>query len=303
MTGDRNADEWEIDRLDLDAYLRRIGQEAGPPDSATLDRLHRAHVRTIPFENLDVVLGRSVHTDLAAVQDKLVDRGRGGYCYEHTVLFGAVLERLGYGVGRLLARIGDDPVRPRPRTHMALHVTAEDAADPSGTSGGASEWLADVGFGAGSLGPVPWPDGPPAREGGWTYRVTRKLMTDDRGTFRLERADSVGSPGDWSTLHSFTAERQHASDVQMSHHFTATHPSSPFVGRVIAMQRQEGGLTRVFGNRLEVSRPDGPVETRDLAPDEVVDLLTDRFGIRLDEGDRKALLARLVGQSSRGLLT
>src|SRR4051794_34635357 len=139
-------DEWEIDRLDLDAYLARIGQEAGPPDAATLDRLHRAHVRTIPFENLDVVLGRPVATDLQSVQNKLVARRRGGYCYEHTVLFGAVLERLGYRVRRLLARIGDDPVRPRPRTHMALHVTADDSADDSAhdsahESTDVSEWL------------------------------------------------------------------------------------------------------------------------------------------------------------------
>src|SRR3954447_16712787 len=255
-------DEWEIDRLDLDAYLSGIGQEAGPPNAATLDRLHRAHVRTIPFENLDVVLGRPVATDLAGVQDKLVARRRGGYCYEHTVLFGAVLERLGYRVDRLLARIGDDPVRPGPRTHMALHVMADDSTD-------VNEWLADVGFGAGSLGPVPRPDGPPVQEGGGAYRVTR----DDSGTYRLERSDATG----WSTLHSFTTDRQHASDVAMANHFTATHPSSPFVGRVVAMRRAEDSLTRVFDSRWEVSRPDGTGDARDLSPGEIVDVLIEEF--------------------------
>src|SRR4051794_14608823 len=272
------ADEWEVDRLDLDAYLSRIGQEAGPPDAATLERLHRAHVRTIPFENLDVVLGRTVRVDLDGVQDKLVARGRGGYCYEHTVLFAAVLEQLGYRVNRLLARIGDDPVRPRPRTHMALHVLT--AGDSAGDSAEVTEWLAHVGFRAGPPGPGPWPEGPPVSEGGWTYRVTRDPTQDDGGTFRLQRADA-GEPGGWTTLHSFTTGRLHASDVLMANHFTATHPSSPFVGQVVAMQRQEGSLTRVFGSRWEVSRPDGSSDGRDLSASELVDVLTHEFAIVL----------------------
>jgi N-hydroxyarylamine O-acetyltransferase len=141
------SDEWGTDELDLPAYLDRIGQPAGEPDGATLARLHRAHVAAIGFENLDVVLGRGVAVDLAAVQDKLVERHRGGYCYEHGVLFAAVLTRLGFDVDRLLARIGHDPQRPRARTHMALRVTGSDG-----------QWLADVGFGTGLLTPLPWTD-------------------------------------------------------------------------------------------------------------------------------------------------
>ncbi len=79
--------EWDVDRLDLGAYLHRIRQPDGPPTGATLDRLHRAHVATIGFDNLAILLGSGVDPDLDAVQDKLVHRGRGGYCYEHAVLF------------------------------------------------------------------------------------------------------------------------------------------------------------------------------------------------------------------------
>jgi N-hydroxyarylamine O-acetyltransferase len=78
--------------------------------------LHRAHLAAIPFENLDVVLGPRVSVELDRIQDKLVRGRRGGYCYERNLLFAAVLQRLGYPVQRLLARVGDDPVRPRPRT-------------------------------------------------------------------------------------------------------------------------------------------------------------------------------------------
>lgn len=135
--------EWGIDRLDLDAYLKRIGYTAAPEaDVNTLRGLHRAHAATIPFENLDIVLDRTIDLDLGHVQDKLVRDQRGGYCFEHNLLFAAVLERLGYAVTRLAARV--QPARPGPRTHMLLRVVAD--GDP---------WLADVGFGASLLEPLP----------------------------------------------------------------------------------------------------------------------------------------------------
>jgi N-hydroxyarylamine O-acetyltransferase len=86
-----NSDEWEIERLDLDAYLRRVGHVGDTaPTAQTLAALHRAHLAAIPFENLDVVLGRGIAVDVDSVQAKLVERRRGGYCYEHGVLFAAV---------------------------------------------------------------------------------------------------------------------------------------------------------------------------------------------------------------------
>jgi N-hydroxyarylamine O-acetyltransferase len=134
MTG-----EWDIDRLDLEAYLRRVGFAGDTaPTVQTLAALHRAHVAAVPFENVDIVLGRGVSVELDSVQAKLVDRGRGGYCYEHGLLFGAALERLGYTVDRLLARVGGEEQRPpRARTHMTLVVRADGV-----------RWLADVGSGS-----------------------------------------------------------------------------------------------------------------------------------------------------------
>ena len=98
----RTEDQWESDRLDVDTYLERLGI-AGPldPTPGTLRRLHRAHVTTIPFENLDVVLGRGVDLDLGAMQAKLLESRRGGYCYEHNLLFAALL---GAAVDRLVVR-------------------------------------------------------------------------------------------------------------------------------------------------------------------------------------------------------
>jgi len=272
--------EWDLDRLDLAGYLRRVGEptEPGPPTSATLTRLHRAHVSSVVFENLDVVLGRGVDTALEAVQDKLVRRGRGGYCYEHAVLFAAVLERLGFGVERLLARIGHDPVRPRPRSHMALHVIAEDG-----------EWLADVGFGSALVAPMPWRSGPgetpDIEQDGWTYR----LAVEPDGTSVLREA----GPDGWRDLYSFNHEPQHASDVIMANHFTSTHSASPFVGQVVAFRLDQGSRTRLLGRQLETAYPDRAAETQSLDADGLVAALDEVFTIPLDDDERAHLAGRV----------
>ena len=159
-----------------------------------------------------MLLGRGISVALDRVPTKLLTSRRGGYRYEHGVLFAAVPGRLGYCAGRLLARIGDkDSERPRPRTHMTLRVQAE-----------SSRWLADAGFGAGLPEPVPWNHtGTPQRQGGWPYQLSQ---TGNNWQLRQRIA------GQWATLYSFTEESQHASDVEMACHLTSTYPNSPFAG-------------------------------------------------------------------------
>ena len=138
--------EGESEHLDLPAYLRRI-EYAGERKAShvALEALHQAHVTHIPFENLDILLGRAIALDLDSLQAKLVAGRRGGYCFEQNLLFAAVLRAFGFTVTQLAARVrlGSDILRAR--THMTLQVEVD---------GG--RWLADVGFGgAGPLLPVP----------------------------------------------------------------------------------------------------------------------------------------------------
>lgn len=261
-------DEWQTDRLDLDAYMRRIGHAGAlEPDADTLRGLHRAHAATIPFENLDIVLGRGIELDLDSVQDKLVQRPRGGYCFEHNLLFAAVLERLGYAVTRLAARV--QPARPGPRTHMLLRVVAD-----------GRPWLADVGFGASLLEPLPL-EPVTASQGDWTYRLD---PADPDGW--LLRA---GGPDGWSDLYAFTLEPQRAIDYAVYNHYTATHPRSPFVGQLVALRAEPSVRHALRGRRLTTSRPDGTSQTRQLDADELLDALVDPFGIALDEGEAAAV--------------
>src|SRR5688572_327227 len=114
------------DALDLAAYLARTGLAAVPPATpAGLAELHLAHATHIPFENLDVLLGRPIRLDLDSLQQKLVRDRRGGYCFEQNMLFAAVLEAVGFRVSRLAARVRYRTTRLLPRTHMLLLVDAD----------------------------------------------------------------------------------------------------------------------------------------------------------------------------------
>src|SRR3954470_20494527 len=123
LTERMSTDGWHLDDLDLDAYLRRLGGPAQEPSRCALTGLHEAHVRTFTFDNIDVLLGQHPGVSLDAVQEKFVGRGRGRYCFEHSTIFAAALERLGYDVPRRLARVGDPATgQQQGRTHMVVEV-------------------------------------------------------------------------------------------------------------------------------------------------------------------------------------
>jgi N-hydroxyarylamine O-acetyltransferase len=271
----RMTSEWDIEQLDLDAYLRRVGYDGDTaPTAATLAALHRAHLATVPFENLDIVLGRGISVDFADVQRKLVDGRRGGYCYEHGLLFAAALERLGFEVDRLLARVGGDGYRPRARTHMALRVRADD-----------EPWLADVGFGSGLLEPLPFDGGEPRRQGGWEYA----LVTTGEGEWELRehRGD------EWLVRYGFADERQHPADVVVANHYTSTWWRSPFVTRAVVVRKDEDALRELIDGTLTTTRPDGSTEERTLAGGELAATLEDVFRLPLS-ADEVTALARFI---------
>src|SRR5262245_24387955 len=110
--------------MDLDEYFERIGWRGSRAATAeVLAGLVGHHVRAIPFENVDVLLGRKIRLDLDGLWAKLVRARRGGYCYEHASLFAAVLRELGFTVHCHSARVVMlTPRDSSPRTHMFLTV-------------------------------------------------------------------------------------------------------------------------------------------------------------------------------------
>ena len=124
--------------MDVPAYLERIAYSGSTkPTAATLRAIHRAHLFAVPFENLDIALGRKIVADEARVLDKVVRHRRGGFCYELNSAFAALLRALGFVVTLLSARAARPNGGEGPEfDHLALRVALE------------QPWLADVGFGA-----------------------------------------------------------------------------------------------------------------------------------------------------------
>jgi N-hydroxyarylamine O-acetyltransferase len=255
--------------FDLDAYFERIGWSGdAPPSLATLDGLMRAHMRHIPFENLDVLLGRPVRLDLDSLQQKLVHSRRGGYCFEHMTLFAAVIEALGFRPARHSARVLLVAAREKaPRTHMFLTVAV-----------GEGTYVLDPGFGGPApMFPVPLVDcaaSGPADATHWMYREGSDWILRHR--LGHEPADA------WIS----TLEHDLPVDFDMANHFTATHPSSPFVNNLFLSLFKPGGRVSVMNRYVTVREGD---QTQSLLLNDraaLRTLLVEQFGLEIPELER-----------------
>ena len=256
------------DVIDLSEYLARIGY-SGPldPTIETLQGLHFAHATRIPFENLDILLGRGIALDLKSLQAKLVTGHRGGYCFEQNTLFAAVLESLGFAVTRLAARVRFGSNAIRPRSHMLLSVAVD--SEP---------WLADVGFGGeGLLYPIRLNEKDGVRQGQWRFRVYAEG--------EVHALQSLHADG-WFDLYAFTLEPQFPVDFVVSNHFTSTYPHSPFVRSLIAQRNSLEARWTLRDRELTEERPDRKT-TITLPDDEaLLATLADVFTLHFPAGTR-----------------
>ncbi|WP_280276115.1 arylamine N-acetyltransferase family protein [Nocardia wallacei] len=275
------AYHWDGDALDLDAYLARIGYRGERvPTLATLRGLQHAHTTTLPFENLEIILGRSVPLDLQTVQDKMVRRRRGGYCYEHVGLFAAALERLGFGVTGLHGRVVmGAPGGLRPASHAMLRVTASDDD---------RVWLCDIGFGGGPSAPLELnPDAGEVRAGEWRFRLERsegELGSELWTTYHFARDG-------WTLRHTVTMNPQYRIDYAVGNHFVSTSPRSPFVTRPYVQRFRPEAHHVLDGTAWLTEYPDGTAHSRELEPSELPKTLADVFDIELDPADLATLAA------------
>jgi N-hydroxyarylamine O-acetyltransferase len=271
-----DPDPWQTYQLDLDAYLARVGVPASPPSRAALDDLHEAHVRAFTFDNIDVLLDQHLGVALDAVQAKFVGRGRGGYCFEHAVLFAAALERLGYDVERRLGRVGGQA-----RTHCVVVVTVE--GEPL---------LADPGFGMSVLRPIPLADGAEEDHGGWRYRLKEAPLGPGRA-WTLER----WRDGHWELMHTHDELPVQPLDVTVGHHYTSTFPTIHFRSMLMLTKHLEGRHVALTHETVTVRRPGTPTEHRQLREGELGEWL-DELAVPLTDDERAALDVRVVGLRS-----
>ena len=234
--------------FDLDAYLARLTLGARPsPDAEGLTRLQRAHRQAIPFENLDVILGRGIRIDSDAVFAKLVTARRGGYCFEHNRLFGDALAALGFEARPVLARVWmmDPPATPG-LTHTLSLVTIDGQG-----------WIADPGFGGSYTPPMPVIDGATAEApDGAKFRLVRDATY---GWMLSRDANDAGGEG-WHDQYSFTLAQVWDADLAMGNHWCATSSDSRFTTSRIVSVVLPNGFASLNGTAYH--RRNGAEETR-----------------------------------------
>lgn len=267
--------------MDLEAYLRRIGHAgAHAPTLDTLRAILARHTDAIAFENLNPLLKWPIRLDVESLQRKMVQGGRGGYCYEQNILLSHALQALGYSVTGLAARVlwnaavaGAVP----PRTHMLLRVDLD-----------GQPWLVDAGFG------VMTPTGP------------LRLKTDEEQAtphepFRLigEREEFVMQAkirGAWTALYRFGLQEQLLPDYEIANWYVSTHPESRFVNDLMAARPAPGRRYTLLNNEFTVHHLNGSTEQRMLASTaELRAVLEGDFQLTLpDTPELDATLQRLI---------
>lgn len=245
--------------MEVAAHLARIGVvRPAAPTSAALITLHRAHTRSVPFEDYDIHTGTSISLELPALRDKIIRRRRGGYCYELNGLFAALLRDLGYGVTLVSAfELRDDGTRGPDFEHLRLLV---DAAD--------GHWVADVGNGASWATPVPLRPG---------VHGSLQVHRDGDLWWTTERR----SDGRWERGWAWTPQARELAEFADRNRYQQHDPASDFVGRRMAVLATERGRISLL-NGVFTEIDDGQRTERPVAPAEEWALLADRFGIVLD---------------------
>lgn len=277
---------WNGDELQLDEYLAFIGFDGDrSPTLETLRRLQRGHVLNIKWENLDAVLHKHVALDIPAVQAKLLRSPRGGYCYEHVALFGAVLQRLGFDFYGIQGRVQMGATTIRPATHGMLVVRLA-----------AEQWLCDVGFGTSPLAPIRLVDEAVVADESWTYRLRRGEVTPGADGWTLSEAAGDGSEPGWLSRHTFVLEPQYPIDYRAASYFVASSPHSPFSTRAFVQQISPDHAYILDHRELHEIQPGVGRKIRQLTPAEVLATLREIFGIELGADDSTLLLERLAGQ-------
>lgn len=268
-------------RLDLDAYLARIGLvELPPPTAEGLRELVRAQVLGIAFENLDVLAGIPVRLDEIAVDNKILGNRRGGYCYELNGLLARALRIAGFEVRNGLARVTYRRTEPGPLSHQILMVECA-----------GKTWLVDVGFGGpGLIEPMRMLPGEMVEQGGTRFR----LQAEQDGELLLQREMA----GVWVSLYRIASTAATSLDLVMANHFVSTYPNSPFRTRFMCVKPLLQGWWQIEGSELvQMDAQYGVVQRRRLA--DARDLrfsMQEIFGIELMEVVAQAAWMRVAAE-------
>lgn len=248
--------------MDISRYLKRIDyRDSLELTAEVLSALHYAHLLNVPFENLDIHLGREILLDEKRLINKIVTERRGGFCYELNGSFSALLRELGFKVDLLSARVYDNGGYSPEFDHLILRVRLEE------------DWLVDVGFGDSFLKPLRLQDGGEQVQAAVSYR----LESDSSGWVLLTK----GEHSQWERTYRFNLRPRQLSDFKGRCRYHQTSPESHFTQKRLCTRATPEGRITISGQQLIVTENGQRVETKLAVEDEYLAALEKIFGIRL----------------------
>lgn len=249
--------------MNLKAYLERINYHGSVvPNAESLRSLQVAHLQAVPFENLSIHHQEPIVLNDEALFAKIVERRRGGFCYECNGLFAALLRGLGFEVTMLSAEVANaDGGFSQPFDHMTLMVKLEE------------RWLADVGFGDSFLEPLKLDEQGDQVQGNRAYRIV-----PDGQYLVLSQRDA----GEWTPQYRFTLQSYNYEDYAEMCRYHQTSPESHFTrGRICSRATEEGGRISLSGLRLITTSSSGDRTERNLGEGEYAAALRKEFGVEM----------------------
>ena len=262
--------------MDPERYLARIGldsSDASNCDHETLSRLQRAHVTTVPFETLSVTGdpiradhdGEGVSLELPDLYAKLVDRRRGGFCFECNGLFGWLLSELGFDVERVAAMVVGDDGDPSPPANHLTHLVSLD-----------QRYIVDVGLGIPTMRcPLPLDGTPRTDMVGVEWRVAESERPDSDFVTQYRQPDEE----EWTDRYVFRDAPRELGYFEATCEYLQSAPESPFTGAPVAIIATERGHLKLTPDKLSRIE-DGEERERAVAPGEYHNLLESKFGVR-----------------------
>lgn len=248
--------------MDVGAYLERIGFRGDrSPNADTLRSLHRLHLLTVPFENLDIFWGRKILLNEKAILEKVVEQHRGGFCYELNTAFAALLRELGFHVTLLAARVPRKDGSMSPEfDHLTLRVDLEEP------------WLADVGFGDSFTEPL-------------LLRIRREHVEPSGRAFRIAESNDAyqvekhEGDGTWVPEYRFSLIPRVLGEFAGMCEYHQTSPESSFTRKKLCTLATPDGRITLSDRRLIVTRNGRKEETEVATQEDWSRILRTKFGV------------------------